>query len=62
MFLKTAKKIWDTLREIYDKGKNIFRVLELYKCFFTLQQGEMSVIAYYSALRGILDELDIHEP
>ena len=29
MFLRTAKEIWDTLREIYANEKNISRVFEL---------------------------------
>jgi len=31
MFLRTAKEIWDTLKEMYVNEKNIFIVFELYK-------------------------------
>lgn len=46
MLLKTAKKIWDILKELYGYEKNISRVFKLYGCLFTLQQGEMSISVY----------------
>lgn len=62
MLLKTIVEIWDTLKEVYNNEKNISRVFELYERLFTLEQGEMSIMAYYSVLHGILDELEIHQP
>lgn len=59
MFLRTAKEIWDTLREIYANEKNISRVFELYEQLFILRMGDMSVPEYCSTLRGISDELDV---
>lgn len=37
VFLKTAKEIWDTLKEVHENEKNISKVFELYERLFTLQ-------------------------
>lgn len=34
--LNTPKKVWSTLKEVYDNKKNIFRIFELYDYLFTL--------------------------
>lgn len=39
MFLKNARKIWDILKEVYYNEMNIFRVLKLYECLFTIQRS-----------------------
>jgi len=36
MFLKTAKEIWDTLKEMYSNEQNISRFAHLYEKLFSL--------------------------
>ena len=43
MFLKTSKKIWDTLKKIYSNKQNISRVADLYKRLLSLRQDGHSV-------------------
>ena len=62
MMLRPAKKIWDTLRLTYGHEKNISRVFEIYEHLFTLRQGDRSVQEHFTALHGLLDELDIYQP
>jgi len=73
MFLCTVKDIWDTLKDMYNNEKNISRVFELYeqnisrvfelyKQLFTLRIGDRSLFEYYSTLKGVLDELNVHQP
>ena len=62
MFLKVAKQIQDTLKEMYGHEKNISRIFEHYEQLFTIQQGDQSVVNYYASLRGILDKLDLYQP
>lgn len=37
MFLKIAKKIFNTLKEVYENEKNISRVFELHEREFTFK-------------------------
>lgn len=60
IFLHFAKEIWDTLKEVHNDEKNIFRFFELYEPFFLSQAREMFVPISYSALCGILDNLEVH--
>ena len=62
MMLRSAKKIWDTLRLTYDHEKNISRVFEINEQLFTLCQGDQSIHEHFTALRGVLDEFDIYQP
>lgn len=59
IFLDTDKEAWDTLKKV-DNEKNISKEFKLYKCLFTVLIGYTSVSKYYSVLRVILDELDVH--
>jgi len=38
VFLKTAKDVWDTLKEMYSNEQNISRVVDLYERLFALRQ------------------------
>lgn len=61
MFLKTSKK-YETLKGVNDNERNIFRVFGLYECFFlTLKHERCLLWTYYSILRGIIDELEVHQ-
>ena len=60
VMLSIVKKSWDTLKTTYAHEKNIARVAKLYNQFFTLQQGDQSVYELYTAIRVLLDELEIY--
>lgn len=59
LFLKTAKEIWDALREMYSHEKNITRVYELYENLFS---RDRSLSDYYATLKGMWEELNIYQP
>jgi len=49
------------MKEMYVNEKNVFRVFELYEELLTLQMRDKIVPEYCSTLRGILNELDVHQ-
>ena len=62
MFLTTAKKMWDTLKVMYDNEKNLSRVLKIYECLFELKQRDKSMPEFYGELKDLIDKLEIHQP
>jgi len=61
MFLTTVKEMWDTLKVMYGNEKNPSRVFEIYERLFELKQGDRSVPEFYKQLKGLIDELEIHQ-
>jgi len=55
MFLNTAKKMWNTLKVIYEKNPS--RVFEIYGRLFELKQGDQSVPEFYEEVKSLMDEL-----
>ena len=62
MFLTTVKEMWDTLNVMYANEKNPSRVFEIYERLFELKQGDKSVTEFYGELKGLIDELEMHQP
>jgi len=62
MFLPTAKDMWDTLKVMYKNEKNLSRVFEIYERLFELKQGDRSAPEFYGELKGLIDELEMHQP
>ena len=62
MFLTTAKEMWDTLNVMYGNKKNPSRVFEIYEWLFELKQGDKSVAEFYREIKGLVDELETHQP
>ena len=62
MFLTTVKEMWDTLKVMYGNEKNPLRVFELYERLFELKQGDKFVPEFYGELKGLIDELAMHQP
>ena len=58
MFLTTAKEMWNTQ---YGNEKNPSRVIEIYEHLFELKQGDKSVSEFYGELKGLIDELEMHQ-
>jgi len=61
MFLPNAKDMWDTLKVMYENEKNLSRVFEIYERMFELKQGDRSVPEFYDELKGLIDELEMHQ-
>ena len=61
MFLPTAKNMWDILKVMYENEKNLSRVFEIYERLFELKQGNRSVPEFYSEVKGLIDELEMHQ-
>ena len=34
----------------------------MYECLFELKQGDKYVLEFYDELKGLIDELDMHQP
>lgn len=62
MFHTTAKGVWDDLMESYSQDKNMSRIYELYEKIFNFKQGDKSLGEYYSALKGMWEELNLYQP
>jgi len=50
------------LKVIYGNEKNPSRVLEIYKRLLELKQEDKSVVEFYEELKGLIDELEMHQP
>jgi len=61
MILPTAKDMWDALKVMYDNENNPSRVFEIYECMFELKQGDRFVPEFYGELKGLIDELEMHQ-
>ena len=42
--------------------KNPSRVFEIYECLFELKQRDKSIAEFYGELKGLIDELEMHQP
>ncbi|XP_020254383.1 uncharacterized protein LOC109831471 [Asparagus officinalis] len=62
MFLTTAKEMWDILKIMYGNEKNVSRVFEIYERLFALKQGDKSVSEFFGELKGLIGELEMHQP
>jgi len=47
---------------MYGNEKNLSRVFEIYEHMFKLKQGDRSVLEFYGKLKGLIDELKMHQP
>ena len=62
MFLPTAKDMWDTLKIMYENEKNPSRVFKIYECLFKLKQRDRFMSEFYGEVKGLIDELEMHQP
>ena len=58
MFMKTAKEVWDSVRETYSNLENSSQIFELKIKLWQLKQGDREVIAYYNEMVALWQELD----
>jgi len=47
---------------MYANEKNPSRVFEIYERLFELKQGDKYVTEFYGELKGLIDELEMHQP
>ncbi|XP_020204961.1 uncharacterized protein LOC109790256, partial [Cajanus cajan] len=61
LWIDIAKDLWDDLRDRYYQG-DVFRISELQEAVYALRQGELSVTAYFTQLKGLWQELENFRP
>ncbi|XP_043705457.1 uncharacterized protein LOC122655317 [Telopea speciosissima] len=62
VFHKTVKGVWNDLKESFSQEKNISRTYELYENLFRFSQQDKSLNEYFSGYKGIIEELQVHQP
>lgn len=55
--LNTAKKVWDTVYDLYADKNNMTRIYEVKQLIANHRQGEKSTSSYYTKLRSYWQEL-----
>ena len=55
--LEVAFNLWNELKNRYKQG-GLYRIAKLQEELFTFKQGDLSITAYYTKLKGIWEELD----
>jgi len=61
IYITTAEAMWKDLKERFSQG-NAPRIFQLQKTMSALSQGNSSVSAYYTRLKGLWDELANYRP
>ncbi|XP_073016671.1 uncharacterized protein [Primulina eburnea] len=60
MFMKTAKDVWDSVKETYSDSENSSQIFELKAKLWNLKQGDHEVTIYYNEMAALWQELDQH--
>ncbi|XP_075515435.1 uncharacterized protein LOC142550082 [Primulina tabacum] len=60
MFMKTAKEVWDSVRETYSDSENSSKIFELKTKLWNLKQNDREVTIYYNEMVALWQELDQH--
>lgn len=60
LFLRTAKAIWDAVKENYSNLENASQVFEIKNNLKALQQGNSGITDYSNSLQMLWQELDMH--
>jgi len=47
---------------MYGNKKNLSRVFEIYERLFELKQGDRFAPEFYRELKGLINELEMHQP
>uniref|UniRef100_A0A1S8ADA3 Uncharacterized protein n=1 Tax=Citrus limon TaxID=2708 RepID=A0A1S8ADA3_CITLI len=61
MYLKTARDVWEAIRETYSDLENQSQLYELNTHMWKMQQGNRDVTAYYNDMMAVWQELDLFE-
>ena len=59
MFLPSAKKVWDVVRETYSDVENSFQIFEIKTRLWQMKQEEREVTDYYTKMKSLWQELDL---
>lgn len=62
LFIRTEKRIWNTVNQTYAQTHNLARISQLSQEIAHHRQGERSLSDYYSSLRGMWEELSHYQP
>ena len=58
MFMKTAKEVWDSIKETYSDLENSSQIFELKTMLWQSKQGDRDVTAHYNEMVSLWQELD----
>ena len=58
LFMKTAKEVWESVKETYSDLENFSQIVELKTKLWQSRQGSRSVTVYYNEMVAIWQELD----
>ncbi|CAH9107930.1 unnamed protein product [Cuscuta europaea] len=58
MFMKTAKEVWDSIKETYSDLENSSQIFELKTKLWQSKQGNRDIISYYNEMVSLWQELD----
>ena len=61
MYYKTAKEMWDAMKETYSNVDSTSAIFEIKSLLHDLRKGESSVIDYFNTLNRYWQQLDIYE-
>ena len=61
MFLFIAKETWDAIHQTYSKVRDVAQIYELKTKIHDVKQGTISIIEYYSVIKGLWLELDHYQ-
>ncbi|XP_072078166.1 uncharacterized protein [Arachis hypogaea] len=56
-----ASELWNDLKHRFYEG-DLFRIADLQEEMFAIKQGDLSITAYFTKLKGIWEELDEFKP
>ncbi|ESR42004.1 hypothetical protein CICLE_v10013837mg, partial [Citrus x clementina] len=58
MYFKTARDVWEAIRETYSDLENQSQLYELNTCIWKMQLGNREITAYYNDMMAFWQELD----
>ncbi|XP_019436494.1 PREDICTED: uncharacterized protein LOC109342873 [Lupinus angustifolius] len=59
--MQTGQEIWDNLKEMCYQG-DLFRISELMGEIYSIKQGNLSVGAYFTQIKGLCEQLNTFKP
>lgn len=60
-WMSTAAEVWSDLKKRFCHG-DVFRVAEIHEEVYSLKQGDMSIIAFFTKLKSLWQELESFTP
>ncbi|XP_072080839.1 uncharacterized protein [Arachis hypogaea] len=61
LWCNVASELWNDLKHRFYEG-DLFQIVDLQEEMFAMKQGDLSITAYFTKLKGIWEELDEFKP